>query len=68
VQEDDRNVLIAGDVAYTDALRLDGVAPDESAALRSADQVRQLAAATPTVVLPTHDPGSVTRLARGDVL
>lgn len=68
VQEDDKNVLIAGDVAYTDALRLDGVAPDESAALRSADQVRQLAGATPTVVLPTHDPGSVTRLASGDVL
>jgi N-acyl homoserine lactone hydrolase len=68
VRDEERDFLIAGDVAYTDELRLDGVAPDESTALRSSARVRELAAARPTVVLPTHDPHSAARLASGTPL
>jgi N-acyl homoserine lactone hydrolase len=68
VRDGDHDFLIAGDVAYTDELRLDGVAPDEDAALRSSAQVRELAGARPTVVLPTHDPRSAARLAGAEPL
>ncbi len=69
VRDGERQLLIAGDVGYTETLvrerALDGVSADERAATRTLEQVGELARATPTVVLPTHDPQSPARLAGG---
>jgi glyoxylase-like metal-dependent hydrolase (beta-lactamase superfamily II) len=72
VEEDGRSVFIAGDSSYTEELMLrgavDGVAPDEAAARLTLERIRVYAAATPTVYLPSHDPGSVIRLAERRVV
>lgn len=61
-----RQVLLAGDAAYEQAALLegviDGVGPDETQALDTNRRLRDLVAAAPTVVLPTHDPGSIARM------
>jgi glyoxylase-like metal-dependent hydrolase (beta-lactamase superfamily II) len=66
VRDGQRQFLLAGDVAYTDALfregALDGVSANERSARRTLDRAHALAQATPTVVLPTHDPDSQQRL------
>jgi glyoxylase-like metal-dependent hydrolase (beta-lactamase superfamily II) len=67
VLDDDATVLIAGDSSYTQGAMLhgivDGVAPDDQIAKTTLARIRDYAASTPTVHLPSHDPGSAERLA-----
>ncbi len=67
VRDRKRQLLLAGDVAYTDTLlregALDGVTVDERTARRTLARATALARALPTVVLPSHDPRSSERLA-----
>lgn len=67
VLEGDRQVLLAGDTSYDEALmlagRVDGVSPDPMVSAATLKAIRQLAGAAPTVYLPTHDPLSAARLA-----
>ncbi|MGZ6682477.1 MAG: N-acyl homoserine lactonase family protein [Solirubrobacteraceae bacterium] len=67
VRLDDRLVLLAGDTSYTQALMFsgaaDGVTQDPATSRRTLALIRALAAAEPTVYLPSHDPDSVRRLA-----
>lgn len=66
VREGDRDVLLAGDVSYSEAIMLeqrpDGVTTDRAASLRTLARVRELCLARPTVYLPSHDPEAVGRL------
>jgi glyoxylase-like metal-dependent hydrolase (beta-lactamase superfamily II) len=59
--------VLAGDTSYTEHLMaagaIDGVSANEGAARATLAALRQLAKERPTVYLPTHDPGSVDRLA-----
>jgi glyoxylase-like metal-dependent hydrolase (beta-lactamase superfamily II) len=68
VEDGEAAVVIAGDASYSEANliegRLDGISPDEGAALATLSRLRELAAARPTIFLPTHDPQSADRLAR----
>ncbi|MGO9772114.1 MAG: N-acyl homoserine lactonase family protein [Roseiarcus sp.] len=68
VEDGEGVIVIAGDAAYSEANliegRLDGVSPDEGAALATLSRLRELAAVRPTVFLPAHDPQSADRLAR----
>ncbi|MGO4871775.1 MAG: N-acyl homoserine lactonase family protein [Roseiarcus sp.] len=68
VEDGDAAVLIAGDACYSEASliegRLDAISPNEAIALATLSRLRELAAARPTVFLPTHDPQSADRLAR----
>jgi len=68
VEDGDRAIVIAGDASYSEASliegRVDGVSPDEGAALATLSRLRELADSRPTVFLPTHDPRSAERLAR----
>jgi N-acyl homoserine lactone hydrolase len=67
VQEPDHVVFLAGDSAYAQDLMLrgvvDGISPDEKAALETMARIRSLAADRPTVFLPAHDPDTPARLA-----
>jgi glyoxylase-like metal-dependent hydrolase (beta-lactamase superfamily II) len=67
VEEDETAILIAGDSAYTEGAMLrgviDGVAPDEKAAILTNERIRALVTERPTVYLPAHDPGTPRRLA-----
>jgi N-acyl homoserine lactone hydrolase len=67
VLEGDRTIFIAGDSSYTEDAMLrgivDGVAPDDVAALTTFTRVQRYAETTPTVYLPSHDPETGTRLA-----
>lgn len=67
VQHDGIAWLFAGDTSYTERLMLEGALDGVSADVRAARQtfgyIQQLARATPTVYLPSHDPDSATRLA-----
>jgi glyoxylase-like metal-dependent hydrolase (beta-lactamase superfamily II) len=67
VEDGEAAVVIAGDAAYSEASlvegRLDGISPDEGAALATLAKLRELAAARPTVFLPAHDPQAADRLA-----
>lgn len=66
VRTGERLVLLAGDTSYTQQLLLDdapdGVTQDPERARRTLAAIRALAAAEPTVYLPSHDPESVRRL------
>jgi glyoxylase-like metal-dependent hydrolase (beta-lactamase superfamily II) len=59
-------VLLAGDTSYTQALMIDGVADgvtgDVAGAQGTLARIRELAAAEPTVYLPSHDPDGPRRL------
>lgn len=70
VDAGERLILLAGDTSYTQELMLDGTADgvtdDPGAARRTLGLVRELAAARPTVYLPSHDPDAVRRLAAGE--
>lgn len=58
---------LAGDLTYRQELLLadevDGVTENPAESLASQRAIRELAAAEPTILLPAHDPGAVTRLA-----
>lgn len=60
-------IILAGDVAYTQAQMLagqpDGVGWSEEVQSATHAALRTLAATMPTVFLPTHDPDSAKRLA-----
>jgi N-acyl homoserine lactone hydrolase len=66
VEEGDHTVLLAADSSYTQEAmlggRVDGVGFDEGAERLTHERIRAYAAETPTVYLPTHDPGSADRL------
>jgi glyoxylase-like metal-dependent hydrolase (beta-lactamase superfamily II) len=67
VSEDDREILIAGDASYSEALMvegaIDGVTPDVSTARDTLERIRTLTRQRPVVFLPSHDPAAVERLA-----
>ena len=67
VEDGDHAVLLAGDASYTEELMLrgvvDGPSVDDAAARLTHRRIRELAAATPTVYLVAHDPGTPARLA-----
>jgi N-acyl homoserine lactone hydrolase len=67
VQDGDHSVFLAGDSSYTQDAMLrgiaDGVGADDGAERRTHERIRAYAAATPTVYLPAHDPGTAARLA-----
>lgn len=60
-------VLLAGDASYNEELmqhgKVDGVSPNEALASETLAKIRKLACEVPLVYLPTHDPGSASRLA-----
>jgi N-acyl homoserine lactone hydrolase len=66
--EGDAAVVIGGDAAYDEAGliagRLDGISPNEGAALDTMARLRALAAARPTIFLCAHDPQAADRLAQ----
>lgn len=72
VREEDRAILIAGDASYRQDLMIsgavDGVAPDERAALDTIERIKAFASDTPTVYLVAHDHGTAARLANREVL
>ncbi len=72
VEDGENAVVIAGDAAYNEANliegRLDGISPDERAALATLERLRAFAAARPTVFVFAHDPQSAERLARRQTL
>lgn len=66
VLDHDATILIAADSSYTEDAMLrgivDGVAPDDHAAKTTLARIREYAASTPTIYLPSHDPESARRL------
>ena len=69
VKDGATSYFLAGDVSYTQDMLLeevvDGVSPDGGTARATARKVLQFARERPTVYLPSHDPLSALRLARG---
>ena len=67
VRDQGHDQFLAGDASYTEELMLrqhvDGVAPDELAARQTLRNILALAAASPLVYLPSHDPQAAQRLA-----
>ena len=61
--------FLAGDTTYTQKAlvggQVDGVSPSEAVSLRTMRSILRLAQEHPTVYLPSHDPESGDRLARG---
>ncbi len=72
IDDDGRHVLIAGDCTDTLeqllARRPDAVGPDPAVSVATIDTVLAHGRAHPTVYLPSHDTGSVARLAAGETL
>jgi N-acyl homoserine lactone hydrolase len=72
VDDEGRNVLLAGDAADTleqlRARRPDAVAPDAAVHVATLDRILAHGREHPTVFLPTHDPDSAARLAQNVVL
>lgn len=68
VRIDDKVVLLAGDTSYLESTMLsgtlDGISPNASQAKATLRSIRSLAAQTPMVYLPTHDPESAHRLSQ----
>lgn len=66
------DVLIAGDVSYSQEFllegRLDGVSPDARIARETQARILRQAAERPLVYLPTHDADSPKRLLQGETL
>ena len=65
-------VLISGDAVYSEASlktrTIDGVGVDPGRARASIDKLREICGAAPTVVAPTHDPGSADRVRNGQAV
>jgi len=72
VIDDGRQVLLAGDSAYTQRqlldLHVDGVSISERAAIQSMRTIIEHARRHPIVFLPSHDPDSAARLAGRSLL
>ncbi|MBC8051150.1 MAG: N-acyl homoserine lactonase family protein [Chitinophagales bacterium] len=72
VLDGDKTIFLAGDASYTERhmldLSIDGVSPDESIAMKTLSDIRDLGSQRPTVYLPTHDPNSALRLENREVV
>jgi glyoxylase-like metal-dependent hydrolase (beta-lactamase superfamily II) len=72
VRDGDDTIFLAGDTSYTEQLMLeqavDGVGPDEAAAIETLERIKRLVLETPTVYLPSHDPDAARRLAARTVV
>ncbi|MEP7294531.1 MAG: N-acyl homoserine lactonase family protein [Chloroflexota bacterium] len=72
LREGDQSIFFAGDTSYSEAHLLkhtvDGVTQDQASSRQTLDRINQYVRSTPTVYLPTHDPGSADRLARRAVV
>ena len=72
VDDDDKHVMLAGDVADTleqlHARRADAVAPEPKVHVATLGVILEHCARHPTVFLPAHDPQSRERLARREVV
>ena len=69
VRDGDTTFFLAGDTSYSQALMLagkvDGVCADEEVSRATLGAIQRFAQESPTVYLPTHDPGSAIRLVSG---
>jgi glyoxylase-like metal-dependent hydrolase (beta-lactamase superfamily II) len=67
VRDGDDTIFLAGDTSYTQQLMLeqavDGVSPEEAAAIDTLERIKRFVLETPTVYLPSHDPDAAQRLA-----
>ncbi|HUA10743.1 MAG TPA: MBL fold metallo-hydrolase [Solirubrobacteraceae bacterium] len=72
IDDDGRHVMLAGDATDTLeqllALRADAVAPDTRVHVATLERILAHCREHPTVYLPSHDPGSAGRLARGETV
>ena len=72
VDRGDHHVLLSGDVGYDlgqiEQRQIDGVSPDDAIAHATIDLILEHARRHPTVILPSHDPGSAKRLEAVEVL
>jgi len=72
VDDQDRHVMLAGDVTDTleqlHALRADAVAPDPQVHRATLELILEHCRSHPTIYLPSHDPGSAERLASGETV
>jgi N-acyl homoserine lactone hydrolase len=72
LEDGDTVYFFAADASYTQQLMLDGVvdgvSPDPQTARATLGRIRQLTRERPTVYLPSHDPGSISRLTHGRVV
>jgi N-acyl homoserine lactone hydrolase len=70
LDDGERRIVFVGDAAYSQdnllAGRVDGISPVAATARATVARLAALAAVRPAVLLPTHDPGSADRLARGE--
>lgn len=70
LDDGERRIVFVGDASYNQANllagRVDGISPHEAPAIATMAKLAALAAERPTLLLPTHDPGSADRLARGE--
>jgi glyoxylase-like metal-dependent hydrolase (beta-lactamase superfamily II) len=64
--EGDQSIFFAGDASYTEDLliagKVDGIGPDPRTQHETHLQILAYAEENPTIYLPSHDPGSKTRL------
>ena len=72
VREDERSIFIAGDASYTEQLMLeravDGVSPNERAAVQTLKRINVYVRTNPTVYLPSHDAEAPERLSERQVV
>jgi N-acyl homoserine lactone hydrolase len=72
VDDGEVSYFLAGDASYTQQAlvkqQVDGVSPSEVVALGTLQTILRYADQRRTVYLPTHDPGSTTRLMNREVL
>ncbi|HTY97329.1 MAG TPA: MBL fold metallo-hydrolase [Solirubrobacteraceae bacterium] len=72
VDDQDRHVMLAGDVTDTleqlHALRADAIGPDPAVHRATLELILEHCAGHPTIFLPSHDPGAAQRLASGETV
>jgi glyoxylase-like metal-dependent hydrolase (beta-lactamase superfamily II) len=72
VRDDDVSYFVSGDVTYSQELLVrgvvDGITYSIPTSLRSMRAVQAYARSQPTVLLPSHDPESMNRLANRDTI
>jgi N-acyl homoserine lactone hydrolase len=72
VRGDDITYFLAGDATYTEANlradRVDGVTYNPALSLATLKTIKMFAAQEPTILLPSHDPAGLMRLANRTTL